>query len=91
MQRCLAPDVQLDMGPFKANSAAEFRAIVEANPSPWSEVTLLDSHFDEDAGTIVYEGVDTSNGVRTRVAELCRVTEGKISRITAVLSQQPVP
>ena len=89
MQGCLAENVQLDMGPFQARSSAEFRAIVEASPSPWTAVTLLDSHFGDDAGTIVYEGTDTANGIRTRVAELCRVTDGKIDRITAVLTQLP--
>lgn len=89
MEGCLAPDVRLDMGAFQATSAAEFRAIVESNPTPWAEVTLLDSHFGADSGTIVYEGTNTGTGVRTRVAELCRVSEGRITHITAVLGQLP--
>ena len=87
MESCLARDVVMNMGAFEARSAAEFRAIVESNPAPWERVELVDSCFGEDFGTLVYEGTNTASGRRTRVAELLRVDDGRISRVTGVLTE----
>ncbi len=89
MEACLAPDVKMDLGMAQARSATEFRQIVESQPVPWNEVELKDSYFTDDAGIIIYEGVHSKTGHRTRVAELCRVANNQIVEVSSVLSTLP--
>ncbi|MEM9070100.1 MAG: nuclear transport factor 2 family protein [Myxococcota bacterium] len=85
----LHSDASLDMGVFRAESASEWRAIVERDPTPWDDVALLASVFADDNAAIVYEGTHRVSGQRFRVAELITLRDGKIATVHGVLTEVP--
>ena len=46
--------------------------------SPWDQVSLLASVFDDKGGSLLYEGLDTGRKEIIRVGEFINVLEGKI-------------
>lgn len=89
MEAHLAEDVRFDAGMGAIVGAANVRAMVEQNPEPWNDVTLVDSAFWADGASIVYEGVGSTTQVRHRIAELLRVDGDRITSVTATFAQVP--
>ena len=89
MESFLAEEVVFDAGMGTMTGKGALRAMIEENPEPWSDVVLVDSAFWPDGGVIVYEGTGTESGARNRIAELLRVSGGKIVRVTANFAQIP--
>ncbi|MEM6993615.1 MAG: hypothetical protein AAF721_24085 [Myxococcota bacterium] len=44
----------------------------------WDDVKLLDSIFTAEGGALIYEGTNTADGKRVRVAEIVRLSNGKV-------------
>ena len=89
MQSCLADDIELNFAGQEVKGAAAFRAMVEASADPWRDVKLIDSHFGDDGGSIIYEGTSSKQGARIRVAEIVHVRDGRIVGATAVFAPAP--
>ena len=51
--------------------------------TPWQDVELIDSLFTADGGALIYEGTDSKDGTRIRVAEIVRVEGGKVAGANA--------
>ncbi len=51
--------------------------------NPWKDVTLIDSMFTAEGGALIYEGTNTADGSRVRVAEIVRVQDGKVHSANA--------
>lgn len=84
----LAEEFSIDAGIFTFNSKKEFVQFLKSNPTPWKEVKLLSSVFSEKNTSILYEGVNTANNKKMRVAEHIQFTaDGVISEIMTVITQ----
>jgi hypothetical protein len=83
MRGCLADSVVSDVGFAKFSGADQLVQMIEDTGTPWQQVTLLESMFSAQAGTLFYEGVAIATGQKTRVGEHVAVKDGKIIRITA--------
>jgi hypothetical protein len=85
MRAALADDVVADAGLFRVEGADQFVAMCADGPA-WRDVEMLDEMFGEDYAAILYEGINTANEQRMRVAELIRLAGGKIAEIQSCLS-----
>lgn len=86
LRACLADNLEFDGGMFKGKGGDAFREMIEQTESPWENVTLLDSVFTDEKAALIYEGVDTTTKIKTRVAEVVTVQGDKITRIYAVIT-----
>lgn len=84
---CLSENFTIDSGFFKFNSREGFIKFLSANPTPWKEVRLLSSIFCDDTSTLLYEGINTANNQRMRVAEHIKTNNGLITSIQTVITQ----
>lgn len=91
MESYLADDVVFNAGVGELTGKGALRKMIEENPEPWRDVTMVDSQFWADGGVIVYEGTGTESGVRNRIAELLRIDSDKIQRVTANFAQLAHP
>ncbi|MEM7443560.1 MAG: nuclear transport factor 2 family protein [Pseudomonadota bacterium] len=86
---CLADDIAFDGGAMKIEGADALTDMIKQTGSPWQDVTLLASIFNEDGGALFYDGAEKQSGTQMRVAEHITVTDGRISRVIAAISQTP--
>ena len=85
MRAALADEVVADAGLFRVDGADKFVAMCAEGPA-WRDVEMLDELYGEDHAAILYEGINTGNEQRMRVAELIRLEGGKIASIQSCLS-----
>ena len=85
MRAALADEVVADAGLFRVEGADKFVAMCADGPA-WRDVEMLDEMYGENHAAILYEGINTANEQRMRVAELIRLEGGKIMEIQSCLS-----
>lgn len=84
-RRCLDDNVVFDAGNMKIEGGDKLVEMIKSTESPWKDVTLLESMFQENQGTIFYEGIDKKTGSKTRVAEHITIANGRIAKIIAAI------
>ncbi|MCG8308031.1 MAG: nuclear transport factor 2 family protein [Cytophagales bacterium] len=87
MESCLSEDLVIESGFFAFRNRNDFVSFLRHNPAPWKDVKLIASVFDPEHSAIVYEGVNTADHKKMRVAELIKISGGKIIEIQTVISQ----
>ncbi len=85
MRAALADDVVADASLFRVEGADRFVAMCAAGPA-WRDVVMVDELYTDDQAAILYEGINTANEQRMRVAELIRLKGDKITEIQSCLS-----
>ncbi len=85
MRAALADEVVADAALFRVEGADRFVAMCADGPA-WREVVMVDELYTEGHAAILYEGINTANEQRMRVAELIRLEDGKITEIQSCLS-----
>ena len=85
MRAALADDVIADAGLFRVEGADKFVAMCKAGPG-WREVRMMEELYAETHAAILYEGINTGNEQKMRVAELIQLDGGKIASIQSCLS-----
>lgn len=85
LRETLASDVEFDAGGQVLKGADRLTAMVRETESPWEQVTLLASIFEDEAAALFYEGVDSRSKIKTRVAEHLAIRNGRIGRILAAI------
>ena len=83
---CIADNVVFDSNMAKIEGGDVLTEFVRSNESPWEDVNLLGSVFLDSKAALFYEGTVKESGVKTRVAEYLEISEGKIIKISAVIS-----
>ncbi len=84
---CLSENFVINAGFFQFNNRPDFIQFLEANPTPWKEVILLSSFFEESFAAILYEGVNTATNQKMRVSEHIQLENGKIKEVQTVIAQ----
>ena len=87
MRACLADTIDFEgpggeAGPVPAE---QFSAMCSKG-SPWRDVELIDSMFEDGHAALLYRGVDTKNDSPVRVGEFITVQGGRITRLRAAFS-----
>jgi hypothetical protein len=88
---CLSDDVLFDNGQASVSGADELTRRVGATASPWKDVVLLASTFEDSQAALFYEGTERGSGKRVRVAEHVAVENGRIKEIRAAVSPADPP
>lgn len=74
MRECLAETIVFGGNPMPS----EQLVVMSENGTPWKNVTMIDSQFSANKGSILYEGTNTLTGKVIRVAEFITIENGKI-------------
>lgn len=85
MRAALADDVVADAALFRVEGADRFVALCAEGPA-WRDVIMVDELYTENHCAILYEGINTGNNQRMRVAEIIRLDGDKIVEIQSCLS-----
>ena len=81
MRACLADTIDFE-GPGGAGpmSADDFTAMCSKG-SPWRDVELIDSMFQDGHASLLYKGIDTKNDGKVRVGEFVTVENGEVVKL----------
>ena len=83
---CISDNLIFDSNMAKIEGGDVLTEFVRSNESPWEDVKLLGSLFLDSKAALFYEGTAKISGVKTRVAEYLEISDGKINKISAVIS-----
>ncbi len=79
MRSCLSDQLVFDGGMQTIEGGDSFTEFVTKTESPWKQVTLLESSFDNGHAVLFYEGVDKNTDVKTRVVEYLAIRGDRIA------------
>jgi len=82
---CLDNNMIFDCNLGIAVGADVFTELSSKREKPWKDVQLLASVYDENCGSIIYNGTDVDSGKITRISEHLYIKNGYIKKITAVI------
>jgi hypothetical protein len=85
LRACLADEIDFDWGIATYTDPDEFVA-QSTRGITWSDVRVLAAQYSEGHAAVLYEGVNQTDGVRVRAAELLTVTGDVIRRATVVFT-----
>lgn len=74
-----------DTGIFKTDSADQLIQLMQKG-DPWQAIKLLDLVIEGNKGTLIYEGINSVNQSKIRIAEILTVEDGKIANCLASIS-----
>lgn len=82
---CLAENVVFNSGGGDLVGADALLSMIRDAATPWKEVKLVSSLFQDGEVALMYDGVAEDTGAKFRVAEHIQVQDGKISNIAAAI------
>jgi hypothetical protein len=85
LRGCLADAIDFDWGVASYADPDEFVA-ASVSGIEWRDVRVLGSLFSERHAAIVYEGVNATDGLRIRAAEILTIEGGVIAESVVVFS-----
>lgn len=87
LSSCLSNTFSIDAGFFSFTDKERFISFLKENPTPWKEVNLISSMYTSNRAAMLYEGVNTENEKKMRVAELIQIEGGLITDVQTVITE----
>ncbi len=87
-RKYMRDDFKFDAGAFQTDTADQLIEMMK-NGNPWKEIMLLDMVVNHNKGALFYEGIDSVNDAKFRIAEIITVEEDKVASCIATITQLP--